>query len=204
MGASTNAERVHFTGHGISEISRYRLSLSIDVPSPPSPLLPLATPTTTSLSPSLGHGVRDFREESSGETRAARCGLRRDVRTRFSRDQGNSPTPFSNKGIRTFRKRMERLVDGDNNRLVSYTGRRQIIGHDGSDLIPLPPPWTIFSPRERKREREEKENPCEIRRNNGKSSRSRMRRGGGLLPASVAPRQLRALLYYWRRVIVSH
>lgn len=152
----------------------------------------------------LGHGVGDFREEPSGETRAARCGLRCDVRTRFSRDQGNSPTPFSNKGIRTFRKRMERLVDGDNNRLVSYTGRRQIIGHDGSDLIPLPPPWTISSPRERKREREEKENPCEIRRNNGKSSRSRMRRGGGLLPASVAPRQLRALLYYWRRVIVSH
>lgn len=35
----TNAERVHFMNHGISEISRYRLSLSlsrsIDVPSPP-------------------------------------------------------------------------------------------------------------------------------------------------------------------------
>lgn len=42
VGASTNAERVHFTGHGISEISRYRLSLSIDVPSPPSPLLSFA------------------------------------------------------------------------------------------------------------------------------------------------------------------
>lgn len=95
--ASTNAERVHFTGHGISEISRYRLSLSIDVPSPPSPFLPLASPpsstTTTSLSASRNEGGI-FARSRAGQRGATQP--RNDGRTdgRFSHDTGNSSNPF--------------------------------------------------------------------------------------------------------------
>lgn len=127
--SSTNAKRVHFMGHGISEISRYRLSLS------PSLSFFINVSFLAIQPPSLlasSHRRLSFLTWRGCEIFA------RNATTNTFRTRGKKlvePT------IHLFR--MERL--GSEDRFVSYTGRHRIIGQASprsnarvSDLILSP------------------------------------------------------------------